>query len=93
MGVECARSSAHDGTTDRTAIPVKNISADEFSHFLWVFYDSCVTVTSIVCDSMAQSVVEPICMMHPHQSGVQFSCCLLQADGTLPRYMHSPCIS
>jgi len=44
-GVECARSGAHDGTTDRTAVPVKNTSAEDFSKFLWVFYDPYVPST------------------------------------------------
>jgi hypothetical protein len=36
-GVEHART--HDGLTDKTAIPVRNTSVEEFSHFLWVFYN------------------------------------------------------
>ena len=44
-GVECARSGAHDGTTDRTAVPVKDISAEDFSKFLWIFYDPYVSST------------------------------------------------
>ena len=38
-GIECARTSSHDGRTDHTAIPVKNTSVEEFSQFLWIFYD------------------------------------------------------
>ncbi|KAL9712189.1 hypothetical protein Ac2012v2_005266 [Leucoagaricus gongylophorus] len=39
-GAECARSSAHDGRTDQTAIPVKNTSVEDFSQLLWIFYNS-----------------------------------------------------
>jgi len=38
-GIECARTSSHNGRTDHTAIPVKNTSVEEFSQFLWIFYD------------------------------------------------------
>ncbi|KAF5354818.1 hypothetical protein D9756_005637 [Leucocoprinus leucothites] len=38
-GVDCARSNTHDGRSDQTAISVKNTSVEDFSDFLWVFYD------------------------------------------------------
>jgi len=43
-GIECARTSSHDGRTDHTAIPVKNTSVEEFSQFLWIFYDPYVRI-------------------------------------------------
>jgi len=54
-GAECARSGAHDGTTDRTAVPVKNTSAEDFSKFLWVFYDPYVPSTIAWFDDSIRS--------------------------------------
>lgn len=87
-GAECARSSAHDGRTDQTAIPVKNTSVEDFSQLLWIFYNSCVMRT--IYDLTTHSLVGHIFTMHHHRSGVRYFCYPLQVDGISQGYMHSP---